>query len=214
VNPAILLSSRAGGRYLACLVVCAMFSVLWSQYGLRLHWATGHRAVAMGIPELCATLMICLGVIGLRPRMWILDRLGAPSRRWIPATITAIVTLCGPQLVLAFAAAADLPPATWHLSATTTLFLTGLALIASPFIGALRAGSLPLMLYVCTAVATQLDPRFGIWSPLAVVTWPEVEPLPDSKAALAVAAGAAALFVTFQTLGQTRRNWDRKPENA
>jgi hypothetical protein len=210
----ILLASRAGGRYLACLVGCCLVCALWSRHAFKIHWATGHPAVVMGIPELCATLLTCLGVIGLRPRLWIIDRLGAPSRRWIPSTLAAILVMGGPQLVLVVAAAVDLPPDTWPLSATTVLFLAGLAVLASPFVGALRAGSLTLLLYLALTVAVQLDPRFGRWSPLAVVTWPDVEPMPIGKVALAVTTSAAALAVTVRTLGRTARTWGQDQDTV
>ena len=214
MTPAILLSSRAGGRYLACLVVCCLVGALWSRYALKIHWATDHPAVVMGIPELCAILLTCLGVIGLRPRLWIIDRLGTPSRRWIPSTAAAILTLGGPQLVLVLAAAVALRPGTWSLSATTILFLAGLAILASPFVGALRAGSLTMLLYLSLTVTAQLDPRFGTWSPLAVVTWPDVEPIANGKAALAVTTSAAALAVTVRTLGRTARTWGQDLDTA
>jgi hypothetical protein len=214
VTPAILMSSRAGGRYLACLVGCGLVCALCSPYGLKIDWAANHPAVVMGVPELCAILLISVGVIVLRPRMWIIDRLGIPQRRWIPSTGAALATMGGPQLALLLAATTAPRRDTWPLSATTMLFLAALAVLVAPFIGALRAGSLTLLLYFALTITAQLAPAIGACSPLAVINWPEIEPLPPGKIALAVATTVAALAVTIRTLGRTMRTWGRDLDTA
>ena len=115
MTPAILMSSRAGGRYLACLVGCGLVCALCSPYGLKIDWAANHPAVVMGVPELSATLLTSVGVIVLRPRMWIIDRLGTPRRRWIPSAGAALATIGGPQLALVLAAATAPRRDTWPL---------------------------------------------------------------------------------------------------
>jgi hypothetical protein len=214
VRLSILFASRAAGRYLGCVVATCGVCFLWSRYSFKIHWATDYPAVVLGIPDLSAILLTCLGMIILRPRMWIIDRLGTPTRRWIPSTGAAIAVIGGPQLGLAVAAAASLPEDTWLIRATTILFLGSLTVLVSPFVGALRAGSLSMFLYFAAAITTQLTPAVGAWSPIAIVTWPENRPVEVGKVAFALLTAAAALAVTAYTLGRTSRTWGQDLDTA
>jgi hypothetical protein len=211
---AILLASRAGGRYLAILAGMGVLCLLCSPYAFKIDMAAANPAVVVGIPELSAVLLICAGVIVLRPRLWIIDRLGVPARRWIPATSAALVTIGGPQLALAIAAAAQLRRETWPPSATTVLFLAGLTVLGAPFLGALRASSLMMASYFAVLLAAQLLPAIGEWSPLAVVSWPAVQQEIAGKVAFAAVVTGGALVVTVRTLGRTPRTWGRDFDTA
>lgn len=214
MTPAVLVRSRGGGRFLAGLGAACLIGVLASPYGVKVALSAQHPAVALSVPELCALLAAALGVIVLRPRLWVIDRLGVPARRWIPATGAAVAVLAGPQLVLALAAAVAMRRETWPPSATTVLFLAALAVLVAPVTGALRAASAMLLLYFAVVVVAQLSPAAGTVAPLAVVTSPEVEPVPAGKVALAAATAGLALAVTVRTLGRTPRTWGRDLDTA
>lgn len=216
MTPAILLASRSGGRYFACLAALTLVSVTWSGHAFKIELSMGHPAVLMGIPEMCGVLLATVAVILLRPRMWIVDRLGVPSRRWIPSALMVVAGLAGPQIVIAAAALASLPSGTWLASATTVLFLSALAFLVSPFSGALVAASKNLMLYFTLMILAQLEPMIRMWSPLATVVWSAstVDHPPYGKALVATVTTVAASIVTVRTQGRTMRTWGRDLDTA
>jgi hypothetical protein len=209
VIAAILLRSRGGARYFAGLAVTSLIAAVFARYGLKINMAQHHPAIALTIPELCAVTLLGVGIITLRPRLWIIDRQGVPSRRWIPAVCAAVAVIAGPQIVLAAATVAALPAPSWARSATTTLVLAAASVISAVYAGPLRTIGLVALVYFATALISQIAPDFGRWSPLALVTTPSPTPLAPGKVMAAILCSALALAVTARTLGQTMRRWSR-----
>lgn len=203
----ILLASRAVGPFAICVTVLAGVAAGLSRHAFVIWLAKRHDAALMTLPELAAVLVACLGVILLRPRMWIIDRMGVPTRRWLPSAIALGLGICGPQLVLVAALAARLGPSSWSRSAANLLFLTALAFVVSPFIGALAASGLTLLLYLTLVISAQLEPAVAAWSPVAVSSQP-------SGRWLIAAAATVAVLVTTRTMGRTLRTWGRDLDTA
>jgi hypothetical protein len=203
----ILTASRSRSRCLASLAAAAAAAAAGAPYGFKLQFAVAHDPVVLAIPEMCAVLL-AVGTLHLtRPRLWILERFGTTARRWVSAAVAAAAVICGPQLVLGAAAAAGTPPGTWSHTATSMLFLAGIAVLAAPWLGTVRAAGLILLAYLVLTVAGQLSPVVLEWSPLATVNWPEAAPVPSGRVVVAGMTAAAALMVAVRTLGLSSATW-------
>ncbi|MEV4705696.1 hypothetical protein [Actinoplanes sp. NPDC049316] len=205
----ILLASRAGRRYLAVLGGFAALGALCSRYGFKLQFAPAHDAVVLAVPEMCAVFLAAAALIVTRSRLWIIDRFGVRSRRWLPAIGAAVAVIAGPQLVLVAAVAAGVPEGTWPHAATSVLFLAALGVLVAPFAGTLRATWLMFGLELTLTVLAQLGPSIAAWSPLATIGWPSAGTVPVGRVGIAVLTTVAAFAVTVRTLGYSGPAWQR-----
>jgi hypothetical protein len=203
VIASIIFRSRAGGWYATSFVLLALVSAVLSSRSLKINLTQQYPPIAMTMPELCAVILTSVGVVVLRPQLWIIDRLGVRARRWIPSVGAWALGLLGPQVVLTVSAGLGLPFDGWSRAAANTLVLGGGAYLVSPFIGPLAASGVVLMLYFGLMCALQMDPAIWPWSPLVCSTGP------DGKWIFAVAAVGASLLIVVRTLGSRMRVWAR-----
>jgi hypothetical protein len=203
VNPSVLFASRSGASFVAALAIHLIAAASLSGRYLKISFTQQYPVTAMTVPELAAVLLACVGVMILRPQMWIIDRLGARSRRWVPSACALTMGVLGPQLVLAAAVLAQMPLDAWSRAAANVLFLASLAFLTSPFIGAFTAGGLVLMVYLGLVCALQMAPEIARWSPVVS------SEAPDGRWGLAALCALAAVLVTVHTLGRTHRTWGR-----
>jgi hypothetical protein len=201
VNLSILIASRSADRFAIALAVLSPVAGVLSHRGLKIDLTQQYAPAVMAVPELVAVLAACLGVLVLRPQLWVVDRLGVPSRRWIPSVAAVVAGALGPQLILVVAVLVALPPAQFTRCAANVLALTALAYLVSPFVGAFGSSGLILMLYFALTCAQQMEPAIGDWSPLVISTGG------GGRWVVAVATTAVALVVTVRTLGRTRLTW-------
>jgi hypothetical protein len=206
----ILTASRGGGRYLATLVAAMAVGALCSRYGLKLQFAPANDAVVLSVPEMCAVALTAAALILTRPQLWIIERFGVPSRRWLSAVYAAAAVISGPQLVLAAAENAGLPEGTWPHAATSMLFLASLGVLSAPYAGTLQATGLVISLYLTLTATAQLSSSISYWSPVATSSWPEPGPTSFGKIIFSVAVAVAAVLVTVHTLGHSGRTWKRQ----
>ncbi|XVU26672.1 hypothetical protein ACQPZJ_06365 [Actinoplanes sp. CA-054009] len=199
----ILFASRNGSRFLTVWAVLLVAAGALSHRGLKVDFTQQYSPVVMTLPEFFAVVLTVLGLILLRPQLWILDRLGVPSRRWIPAMCAFAAGVAGPQVLLLGAYLIRLPPGEWSRSAMNVLVLTAVAFGAAPFVGAFAASGTVLVLYFSALCALQIEPALRSWSPLAV----ETPGAGHWAVALLLAVGATG--IVFRTLGRTRLTWGR-----
>ncbi|MEV6928977.1 hypothetical protein AB0M46_31410 [Dactylosporangium sp. NPDC051485] len=194
--------------FLVASAILGIASAIVSRRGFKIDFAQAYLPVTMRLPELGAVLLVSLGIVILRPRLWIIDRLGLPRRRWVPSAFALAAGFVGPQLILAAATLVAMPAGDYPRVAANVVFLTALAFCVAPYLGAFVASGLVLMLYFSLTIASQMEPAIASWSPLAVSTDP------GGRWTVATTAGLVAVVVTVSTLGRVRRTWGADLELA
>jgi hypothetical protein len=147
------------------------------------------------VVEVCAIVTATLLGIVTRPRFWEWDRVARRARARVLAGVVAAVVigcavLCVPVLV------PWLPPgATWGWVAANALVLGAFVVLLAPFVSALFAGGITLVLWFCAAIVANLAPT--IWLPLAYYRGH------DPSWGVAVGLAVCAVAIHARTYGMT-----------
>src|SRR5262245_7265410 len=109
LNASVLFASRSGKLFLVTLGILCPASAIVSRRGFKIDLAQAYLPVTMRMPELGAVLLASLGIVILRPRMWLVDWLGVRGRRWVPSVCALAAGLGAPQIILAASVLVAMP---------------------------------------------------------------------------------------------------------
>lgn len=119
----------------------------------------------MVMAELCAIVAATLLGIVTRPRFWEWDRVARGNRARVLAGAFAACVI-GSAAVCVLVMVPRLPAgATWGWVLANAFVLSAFVVLLAPFVSALFAGGITLVLWFCSAVTANLAP--AVWLPLA-----------------------------------------------
>lgn len=191
----VLLESRAGQWALVAAAGMWVVAVGIGRAALEIDLSPTFPPTKVVVVEMCVIVAATLLGIVTRPRFWEWDRVARGHRAKLLAGVTAAAVigcavLCVPVLV------PWLPDGTtWGWVLANALVLAAFVVLLTPFLSALFAGALTLVLWFAAAVVANLAP--AVWLPLAY--YRGHDPSWEVAAALVI----AAVVVHVRTCGMT-----------
>lgn len=200
----VLLLSRAGQWALLAAVGMWVVAVGIGRAAFEIDLSPIFPPTKVVVGEVCVIATATLLAIVTRPRFWEWDRVARRARaRVLTGVVAAAViggaVLCVPVLV------PWLPPDTaWGWVFANALVLGAFVVLLAPFVSALFAGGITLVLWFCAAIVANLAPT--VWLPLAYYRGQG----PSWGVAIGLAACAVAVHVrTYGMTAWAHRQFER-----
>jgi hypothetical protein len=161
----LVLLSRSGQWGLLAAVGMWVVAVGIGRAALEIDLSSTFPPTKIVIVELCAIVSATLLAIVTRPRFWEWDRVAREARARVLAGVVA-ASVIGLAALSVLVVVPWLPAnATWGWVFANAFVLSAFVVLLAPFVSALFAGGVTLVLWFGCAVTTNLAPV--VWLPLA-----------------------------------------------